>query len=897
MDHAYQPLVSCLCVTGNRHAFLPWLLWNFDKQDWPRKELVIIDGSRCPLGASDRSDIRIIGVNPDLNVAAKRNLAMHHAAGEVITWFDDDDWQHPKKISQLLAVLQRDQVMAGCRESWFMDLDSRRCRNYRITGKQVIFNSAAFIKKAVMLEAFPENCRKASDTHWMRKLAARYPNRTAILDKKLLFFWLSHKHNLSNPSHSRSFPQSLRNMHHCIEQEDWGQTDRQLEELTTRLSDDANMRVVPQPANKRREAMPIANPDDTKSTRNSSAISVMIKATAMDTPYLDVMVRHMLRQAKYDFSERVLVVERCSSFRGKYRHRSRSDEHALSAVLDRLQAEQVIDRVIDVDQDPDIRRTIMQRYFAEDADRIPTHAVSGGPIYATLFGMEQLNSNNVLQMDADVFFHSGEKSWVSESLAMLKSDPTLWLMMTHPGPPAGPPGSSLGSRNARIASWDARHNMYRFSTATTRYFLCDRQRLHGKLRYRALRDGCAPLEQLISDALRRHRAFRGALGHLGSWHLHAWFHGDPFPEWSAQLAKAIENGAYPAVQKGEYDLRLDNKLHRSEWLSVLRSVGFDEKVESKDNPGPKAVVANGMAQRPMTGRSSQMGKVNGKRVYNSLAAGQLISSKHGDIVLSAEGTASFAVVIPIRNRAGCRLRNTLHSLVWQSIGSPQQIFVVSHGSRVEIDEELAMLCREVGATLLTVGSPDQPWNKPLALNVGIRAASSEVPFIMVMDADIILAPNFLEAVAKRLQSEPPALVLCRILDLPKDVALPGSPAGLLESFEDLRKQTTVRPRYGTGAIQASSRSFFFNVRGYDEDFKWWGAMDGDMVQRAKLAGLQIEWIEDRTAMLHQWHPRKHRILNDYGEITQARKAWSDNHRRLKERSCILVRNPNGWGIC
>ncbi|HDQ73764.1 MAG TPA: methyltransferase domain-containing protein [Chloroflexi bacterium] len=78
------------------------------------------------------------------------------------------------------------------------------------------------------------------------------------------------------------------------------------------------------------------------------------------------------------------------------------------------------------------------------------------------------------------------------------------------------------------------------------------------------------------------------------------------------------------------------------------------------------------------------------------------------------------VIIPVRDRGGQRLGNALHSLAWQRVSRPAQVFVVSHGSRPEIDRKLAALCAEAGATLIAVGDPGQPWNKPLALNTGIR---------------------------------------------------------------------------------------------------------------------------------------------------------------------------------
>lgn len=54
---ASKPLVSCLCVTEDRAAFMPWLFWNYDRQSYARRELVIVDSSTIPfepLGRSER---------------------------------------------------------------------------------------------------------------------------------------------------------------------------------------------------------------------------------------------------------------------------------------------------------------------------------------------------------------------------------------------------------------------------------------------------------------------------------------------------------------------------------------------------------------------------------------------------------------------------------------------------------------------------------------------------------------------------------------------------------------------------------------------------------------------------------------------------------------------------
>jgi len=129
------------------------------------------------------------------------------------------------------------------------------------------------------------------------------------------------------------------------------------------------------------------------------------------------------------------------------------------------------------------------------------------------------------------------------------------------------------------------------------------------------------------------------------------------------------------------------------------------------------------------------------------------------------------------------------------------------------------------------------------------------------------------------------------------VQLTSDEEKLLDDFEMLKLQAKMRHKWGTGAMQAAHREFFFEVRGYDEDLLWWGAMDGDMVGRARASGLQVVWIENQTSMLHQWHPRKYRVLSDECQKNQAKAHWRRNHQlaRSRRRAGIIVRNSKSWG--
>ena len=394
-------------------------------------------------------------------------------------------------------------------------------------------------------------------------------------------------------------------------------------------------------------------------------MGLMINATVMDVPFLDITVRHMIAQARYPFTERTLVVDRSPVFPGKFRARPRATPHELDRVLQQLLADGVVDHIREVDTTPSRFQEIMARYFWKDAPRVPHYAADGGPIYSILFGIESMTTDLVLQMNADILFHTGPVSWVEQALQCMVRDPRLWLMMTHPGPPAGPPGNSLGPRNARLATWDDALRIWRFRHATARYFLCDRRQLYHRLPIVPLGNGCAPLEQCISLALKRHGAFRGNLGDLASWHLHAWYHGDPFPLWARSLTRAIEVGRFPQFQRGDYDLRLDRARDRREWGALLQWTVEDGPMETKSLFSVGANLSPHNSQEKAELQVSTAGTI-ATRQLDTEASNVRTDALHQDNVTNRTNGSPLAVVIPVRNRAGQRVRNALRSLNWQA---------------------------------------------------------------------------------------------------------------------------------------------------------------------------------------------------------------------------------------
>ena len=129
------PFVSVVCPTWNRRAFLPYLLYIFQYQDYPadKRELVILDDSE-----HSNEDLIAMMVDPALcrvryvhspqrlDLGKKRNMLNEMAQGEYIICFDDDDYYPANKISAQVAAMQSNNALFSGSDTiyiWYSHLD------------------------------------------------------------------------------------------------------------------------------------------------------------------------------------------------------------------------------------------------------------------------------------------------------------------------------------------------------------------------------------------------------------------------------------------------------------------------------------------------------------------------------------------------------------------------------------------------------------------------------------------------------------------------------------------------------------------------------------------------------------------------------------------------------
>jgi glycosyltransferase involved in cell wall biosynthesis len=115
------PLVSCIMPTYNHRTFVPQAIEYCLRQDYPHKELILLDDGTdkiCDL-MPDLPEIKFVELSQKLTVGEKRNLAIEASRGEMILhWYDDDlDAAAPNQLSSEEYASHKDRCIL-CTKYW-----------------------------------------------------------------------------------------------------------------------------------------------------------------------------------------------------------------------------------------------------------------------------------------------------------------------------------------------------------------------------------------------------------------------------------------------------------------------------------------------------------------------------------------------------------------------------------------------------------------------------------------------------------------------------------------------------------------------------------------------------------------------------------------------------------
>lgn len=193
------PLVSCIMPTANRRQFIPYAIRYFLGQDYPHKELIIIDdGADCIEDLVPKhNNIRYYRLLKRHNLGAKLNQACQHANGDFIAHWDDDDWYAPRRLSyQISALQQSGKAICGINQLLYFDLEKKRAYQYVYPKNQRpwLLGSSLCYKKALWEKLYFAEVNVGMDGLFLR---ATPPDQVKVLEDSNFSVFMIHSDNVS----------------------------------------------------------------------------------------------------------------------------------------------------------------------------------------------------------------------------------------------------------------------------------------------------------------------------------------------------------------------------------------------------------------------------------------------------------------------------------------------------------------------------------------------------------------------------------------------------------------------------------------------------------------------------------------------------------------------------
>ena len=188
--------------TANRRRFVPQAIRYFLAQDYPHKELVVVDDGADHVADLMPDDLRVryIRLSGRRTLGAKRNECVEASRGDLIMHWDDDDWMSPRRISlQAESLLRAGAEVCGVREMLFYEMAADRVWLYVYPPQQrswLAGGSLLYTREFWRRSPFP-NIQVASDTRfvWGRKL-----ERAVALPDSTFYVAMIHPGNTSAKS-------------------------------------------------------------------------------------------------------------------------------------------------------------------------------------------------------------------------------------------------------------------------------------------------------------------------------------------------------------------------------------------------------------------------------------------------------------------------------------------------------------------------------------------------------------------------------------------------------------------------------------------------------------------------------------------------------------------------
>ena len=161
--------------TRDRRQFVAQAAAQFIAQNFPDRELIVVDDGDDPIADAIPRDPRIRSIRLDRRVSlgAKRNLACDAARGDLVVHWDDDDWMAQWRLAyQVNALGVHAADVCGLTRLYFYDEQTRDAWLYTYPpgGLPWFAGGTLCYRKTVWRERPFGDIDEGEDTAWIRAL-------------------------------------------------------------------------------------------------------------------------------------------------------------------------------------------------------------------------------------------------------------------------------------------------------------------------------------------------------------------------------------------------------------------------------------------------------------------------------------------------------------------------------------------------------------------------------------------------------------------------------------------------------------------------------------------------------------------------------------------------------
>lgn len=207
-------------------------------------------------------------------------------------------------------------------------------------------------------------------------------------------------------------------------------------------------------------------------------------------------------------------------------------------------------------------------------------------------------------------------------------------------------------------------------------------------------------------------------------------------------------------------------------------------------------------------------------------------------------TKSIDIIFCYKNKEIARVKNSLDSLLLQSVKSFRVVFI-DYGSDDNFAFDAERLCKNYPfCNYYYINTKGQMWNRADALNHGFRLSTAD--FIFTSDIDMVYKKNFISFLHNLSNNELMAYFFA--------VGYLGKKQVKKIDVNELDKfKYTLSKSYALGMMFASKK-IIEQIDGYNSFYAIWGVEDNDIKKRIEVHNFKTTFIDNEVLMLHQYHP-------------------------------------------